>query len=310
MAFDEASDLVLDYLTEHIPMGIWSVTRVENGDQTHIRFSDRVYGVPEGFGVPWQQGLCIHMVEGSAPRVAADVSTVPEFHAAQQKLGIPIGSYAGAPIVEPDGALFGVLCGHDPETREQEFVENQALLEMITALLNAVLAADRDRDRAAREATLAQLALETDALTGLHNLRAWQRLLAEEEARYAKFADPTVVAFIDIDGLKAVNDADGHSAGDRCLTDTAAALVSAVRGGDPVARIGGDEFTALLPGCPAEEAEQRIARIRGALEEHGVSASVGWASVRPTGGFEAAQRAADESMYAEKRRRRDAAIRS
>lgn len=306
MAFDEASTLVLDYLTEHIPMGYWSVSRVENGQQTHIRFNDEVYDLSHGHGLAWEKTFCIHMVEGWAPRITPDTSAVPEFVAAQQGIDIAIGSYAGVPIVEADGSLFGVLCGHDPEPRDASFADHLPLLELVTALLNMVLAADRTRDVAMQVARHAQLTSETDDLTGLHNRRAWHRLMEDEEERYSRYADPTVVVFVDVDGLKAINDEGGHLAGDRHLKRVAAALTAAVRSHDPVARVGGDEFAVLLRGCSEEEAHERVAGIAETFADADVSASIGWAAVRADRGFDAAYAEADAAMYADKKRAPDA----
>ena len=89
--------------------------------------------------------------------------------------------------------------------------------------------------------TLAQLALR-DPLTGLANRRLLDELLEAELAPTQRSGTPLAVAYVDLDGLKQVNDTHGHDAGDAVLRETARRLVSIVGDADVVARIGGDEF--------------------------------------------------------------------
>ena len=105
---------------------------------------------------------------------------------------------------------------------------------------------------------------DTDSLTGLRNRRAWDNELVRELAHAQRSGDPLSVILIDIDGLKAINDRDGHQGGDRVLKEAAAAFSSAVRSGDLVARLGGDEFGVLLRACSLDGAEAGIERLHDA----------------------------------------------
>jgi diguanylate cyclase (GGDEF)-like protein len=88
-----------------------------------------------------------------------------------------------------------------------------------------------------------------DPLTRLANRRAWEERIDEELERSRRNKTPLSLAVIDIDNFKAVNDRDGHQAGDRVLRSFADGWVGTVRGsGDFVARLGGDEFGLLAPG--------------------------------------------------------------
>ncbi|MEP7204336.1 MAG: sensor domain-containing diguanylate cyclase [Ilumatobacteraceae bacterium] len=95
------------------------------------------------------------------------------------------------------------------------------------------------------EANLAALALR-DPLTGLANRRLLNELLEAELARTKRNGHPLVVAFLDLDGFKLINDTYGHDAGDTILCETARRLLSTVRGADVVARLGGDEFVIVF----------------------------------------------------------------
>ncbi|TMB91606.1 MAG: EAL domain-containing protein [Chloroflexi bacterium] len=125
-----------------------------------------------------------------------------------------------------------------------------------------LLQADNLRKVTASEERLARIAA-TDPLTGLANRREFDARL--EKTGHRRFA----VIAIDVDNLKETNDAYGHEAGDASLQAAAHVLAATVRDGDVVARTGGDEFTALLPGATLEEAKGVAERMRTGM--HGVT---------------------------------------
>ena len=307
MDFDAASRLVLEYLATNVPMALWGVSRVENGRQTFVHLDEaNGYGTVTGDGAAWEDSFCIHMAAGAAPTVAPDAQSVPAYAAAKANATTRIGAYGGAPIVEPSGALFGVICGIDPERKPMGDALGQAgpLLSLLGQLLSMVLAADRVRDRAAAAVFEATLSAETDALTGLYNRRAWDRVLTEEEDRFSRFADPTVAVVLDLDMLKSINDTQGHAAGDTYIRLAGGALSASVTSTDVVARLGGDEFGVLLRGCSEVDATAAIERMYAALGDVGVAGSIGWAPITVLKGFPAALAEADSAMYAAKAARR------
>ena len=159
-------------------------------------------------------------------------------------------------------------------------------------------------------AQLEQLTLH-DQLTGLYNLRGLELLGGGAVDRAAREGSELCVLFIDLDGLKAINDGFGHAAGDTALVAAADVLRSAVRRSDVVARIGGDEFGAVLVGTSADEAEILCDRIRQGMRkhapgEHSLSVSIGVASARPgeAATLDELIAGADDAMYAGRRRRR------
>jgi diguanylate cyclase (GGDEF)-like protein len=96
-----------------------------------------------------------------------------------------------------------------------------------------------------REVALEAVALRDD-LTGLYNRRGWFALAEHELERARRQSSARVLLFIDLDGLKQVNDVLGHREGDRAIADAAAVLTAASRSSDLVGRLGGDEFVLLL----------------------------------------------------------------
>lgn len=107
-----------------------------------------------------------------------------------------------------------------------------------------------------------------DQLTGLHN-RAY---FEEEIGRLEKSREyPVTLISADLDDLKLVNDSLGHDAGDRLLAAAAEIMKQSVRGSDLLARVGGDEFVAILPRTSQDEAEEVAARIRRNVEEYNIN---------------------------------------
>nr|WP_315472728.1 GGDEF domain-containing protein [uncultured Undibacterium sp.] len=101
-----------------------------------------------------------------------------------------------------------------------------------------------------------------DTLTGLHNRAYFENILADEWQRFGKFDRPFVVAMLDIDHFKSVNDVHGHAAGDQVLRLLATTLPHSLRQIDTVCRYGGEEFALLLPGTRIDEAKIILERLR------------------------------------------------
>ncbi|CAN5551203.1 hypothetical protein BH10ACT2_BH10ACT2_13550 [soil metagenome] len=161
---------------------------------------------------------------------------------------------------------------------------------------------------------MAALALR-DPLTGLANRRLFNELLDAGLARTQRDDLPLAVAFLDLDGLKLVNDVFGHDAGDIVLCETASRLREVLRGADTVARLGGDEFAIIYSPNDANSFNL-IARIDRALakpieisdtDSVICPASIGTADTRTVGySGEALLAVADEAMYDTKRARKAA----
>lgn len=116
------------------------------------------------------------------------------------------------------------------------------------------------KERLKAESEVRQLSL-TDELTGLYNRRGFF-VLAEHQLKTAwRTQMICCLVFIDLDGLKVINDAWGHAAGDRMITHAAQLLKQTFRDADIVARLGGDEFAVFIPACP-ECATDISARLR------------------------------------------------
>ena len=117
--------------------------------------------------------------------------------------------------------------------------------------------------RYARRAAEYRYLAYRDPLTALPNRRAFEdRMIA-----LSQHGEDNALLVIDVDEFKEINDTQGHDAGDALLVRLAQAIRDAVRAGDTVARIGGDEFTVLLPLCTQTEAGHVAEQIRTAVLE-------------------------------------------
>jgi diguanylate cyclase (GGDEF)-like protein len=130
--------------------------------------------------------------------------------------------------------------------------------------------ASRDRRRAARDRDQAGI----DDLTGAFRRERGLGDLQREIDRAQRSDGRLVLAFVDVDGLKTINDTEGHAAGDQLLRDVALALRTGLRSYDLVVRYGGDEFVCALPGTDIEEARGRFDEVARSLLEQSPRASV------------------------------------
>lgn len=197
----------------------------------------------------------------------------------------------------------------DLERRGALTVEELDLLEFAAGQAGAVI------ERLALHADLAHAA-RYDELTGLPNRRLFQDRILSAIARCRRGQSRGALLFIDLDDFKQVNDVHGHVAGDHLLQAIARRITSCVREADTVARIGGDEFVALLENVPdLQQAEAVAGKIQQVISTplllggcmHTPHASVGIALYPEHGEMiDQLMRHADQAMYACKAARKAA----
>ncbi len=244
-----------------------------------------------------EYSFCAHAILGEDVMQVPDATADPRFADNPLVLGAPeIRFYAGAPITGPGGAKLGTLCIIDRESRTISVEDEQSLNDLA--------------EMVEREIATAALAT-TDVLTELSNRRGFELFGRKVLQICVRRSLSATLLFLDLDGLKRINDTLGHHAGDTALREFAAALRITFRASDVIARLGGDEFAVLLVGEPM--GPPAIDRLRSLLAERNTAAntafqletSFGSAAFDPRApeSLEALSMRADAAMYAEKQQR-------
>jgi diguanylate cyclase (GGDEF)-like protein len=192
--------------------------------------------------------FCGHAILQEGALVVEDALQDPRFHDNPLVVGDPkIRFYAGHAIHGPGGCRIGTLCVIDRQPRE--FTADD--ITVLTDLAGMV-----DRELALIEGAT------SDELTRLANRRGFTQVAMHVLAMCRRHQLPAVVAVIDLDNFKAVNDSHGHGAGDEVLREFSASLFAQFRESDVVARMGGDEFAILCSGTTSHHIAEPLDRVR------------------------------------------------
>lgn len=188
---------------------------------------------------------------------------------------------------------------------ESDEVQIKSLIEENERLHAALL------EMRGRIAALEQLA-DTDTLTPLPNRRAFMRRLEAVVQYAARHNTPAAVLYIDLDGLKRINDDHGHHVGDAVLLHLARLLTENLRATDMVARIGGDEFGLILDHLNQADATAKAKalndyvsaqQVEVAAATIAIRVTIGLAMVRPGESVAGLIERADAAMYANRNHR-------
>jgi diguanylate cyclase (GGDEF)-like protein len=144
-------------------------------------------------------------------------------------------------------------------------------IDLFVARSNQLIALRQATDRLRAEA-------DRDYLTGLANVRRFRTALGNEVERWRRYKVPCALVLVDIDHLKKINDAFGHSAGDMVIRHVAGVLTEYSRDNDTAARIGGEEFALLLAGADAARARAAAERLRQGVGAHALE-GIGTATI-------------------------------
>jgi diguanylate cyclase (GGDEF)-like protein len=212
----------------------------ETGQSAQCRSASRAFGacrIPER--LPRQEGLLARALD-------AGQSVLERWQPGGKQrpgwaLALPL-IVAGQTL----GALLLVKRGAEPIASEERHLAEMVAAQTAMALQHARLAT-------------------TDALTGLYNRRHFELSLVAECARARRSGRPLGLLMIDVDRFKRFNQRYGHPAGDAVLRQVASTLVKGVRGTDILARLGGEEFAAVLPEADLAAVEAVAERLRQAV---------------------------------------------
>lgn len=298
------------------------LTKIDvNARLQHILYArnSKQMQIPEGLSVPWGDTLCKRAIE-SGCFYSDDVGSQFADCDAARSLGIT--SYMSIPVHLADGSLYGTLCA--ASTGKQPLSERgEQVLKLFAGLIGQYIEKESLVSQL-REANAALIAYSyTDALTGLPNRRAIFDNLTTLFSLARHLQRNAVIAYIDLDDFKLINDRFGHETGDRFLVEVGKRLNDGRHQDDIVGRLGGDEFlVASLSQNPGTQEENSLtllktqigARIAGDYwlgDIHLIypGASLGVIEVDPhQTDAESALQAADAAMYKEKKARRKTAF--
>jgi len=300
-------ELIMAKIQQLIPSEAWSMLMVDEEKQEltfELALGEKGRDV-SSFRVKMGEGIAGWVAQTGKPTIVNDTSRDPRFaRRFDSQTQFQTRSILCAPLISR-GRTIGVVQVINKRGGKFTQADLEVLLTLVEpcaiAIENAILFQRTE-----------QLTI-TDDLTKLFNSRYLNLYISREIKRCKRHGIPLSVIFLDLDGFKGVNDAYGHLAGSRTLTEVGGILVEAVRESDILARYGGDEFVVVLPETPPSGALVIAERIRKAIESHSflkdqglearISASFGIASypdhaLTPEGLIQKA----DQAMYRVKER--------
>ena len=206
--------------------------------------------------------------------------------------------------------LLGTMDQHQQQrtAREQEVSAHlQGLAERIASMEQQAQGYREHLEEQRQKALI-------DPLTGLPNRAAWGERLQHEVEQWQAHGKPLLIAMLDLDHFKRINDGYGHLAGDKVLKIIATQLRKHLRPTDFIARFGGEEFVLLMPDTPLSAGLHLIEKLRAAIqacpfhfkgEPVTITTSIGVSAFRPGDRSDHVLKRADEALYRAKRRGRN-----
>ncbi|MEO8229730.1 MAG: GGDEF domain-containing protein [Chloroflexota bacterium] len=243
------------------------LTAADESDYDHSR-EERHSGTFERLHAGIKRSTTAHERDATADRRDRVAATRDEVGIARDVRTTELGRIAAAPEADL--------------TKQLEELAAKAAADRARAAADRARAA-KDRAEAAVERARLEAELRSahlDELTGAYRREMGRLALANEITRARRSDGQFVLAFVDVDRLKEVNDRDGHAAGDRVLQKVVHTIRGRLRSFDPIIRYGGDEFVCGLSGTDMDEAERRFEAIGAVLQaDADVGISVGFAAL-------------------------------
>ena len=263
------------------------------------RYQRRVaaMGVPLGEH-PVADSMCLQVVEAEHRIICADASREPLFAYSSFTSGAaPVRFYAAVPLRLADGVVVGTVCAFDTEVHQ--------LLDTQVDLLEDLAAQAQVHVELIQIASALSEAATLDPLTGALNRVMFDDQLAQALARQAARGGEVLVAVIDVDDFKAINDLHGHQRGDDLLRSIVSRLRIASRPEDQIGRLGGDEFgliAELKDRRAAQDFRDRLTQVLSGAPREQPTITVGFTLTSAGDDVRAAMTRADAAMYQAKRR--------
>ena len=204
----------------------------------------------------------------------------------------------------------------DYKVRSTITTAQNEILELSEAFNDMAQTVDMQNEERDKMMKVLEEQASTDILTGVFNRRAADAIVMQSISAAARHQSPMSLCYIDLDGFKKVNDLYGHSEGDRVLMFITSLIKKYIRLSDSLCRVGGDEFLLILPECNEENAVMMWNRIQDGVDAvnkdtvfaFDLKMSHGIATFDPGDPIDLEEliAMADERMYADKKRRKEA----
>jgi len=292
----------MSLLNELHSIDAWFITRARLDDWIVTQLHGAAPFAP-GAKAPVGAAARGRILHGASAKTRAERALEAAVEGADRSSADPDHAFFGAPLIVRD-ELYGVLCGLDSRRISEEVEIDFASVMSAARILSTILRRELDAEELQRRAERAEAEALVDELTGLFNRRGWDRLVEREENRSARYAHGATVVMMDVDGLKGVNDRQGHAAGDLLLVAVANAIRTVIREHDVAARLGGDEFALLAVEFEDDGRFGLRDRLEAEFAQQGLTVSLGFARREYDGGISAAIERADAAMYECKATRR------
>lgn len=303
---------VLDEGEGLVPLAKWQKTvdvmaRVFNAPAGFI-----VQYAPEGYQVvissdqesnPYDAGVvipldtnifCKKVVEQQKTLYVQDAPTESRWNTNPEVSNDGFRSYLGLPVVWPTGEPFGTICVMDFNSTDYK----TDYVDLVGELRDLI---EADLEILSQYQVISNLAM-TDELTGLYNRRGFYSV-AQQCLALAKRSELSLgLLYMDMDGLKGINDHHGHTAGDDALRRLGEAIEAVVRENDIAARLSGDEFVMMVAAETVEQLDRVSARLADQMTAQGLSVSIGSVLINDeTQPLEHWIEEADRRMYSDKK---------
>lgn len=272
---------------------------------------------PAGTQLPLATTYCSVVLKANNLIHTNDASEDSRFkdHSSYQTYGLE--TYIGTPLIIND-KTWGILAFSRKNRRAEPFSDLEVeMVRMMGTAVETVIAEQQVRSDLIRQRDDMAVIAYTDALTGLKNRSAGMEIL-EQSLRRQNGERGCVVAVIDFDHFKAVNDTYGHDVGDEVLIAGSKAMSEAVRSSDSVVQVGGEEFMVVLAYADHDSAAEVLERVRQAVEETvitldsgeivNLTVSIGASESRPEDDVSSLYRRADQALYKAKRAGRNCVV--
>lgn len=266
--FSALASRVVAYLAERTPISSWSVNRVDHDVQVHLHTDGEM--LEPGAEVAWEDSICRHVVEDGVGPVVPDLTVDPVL--GRTPWPATVRGYAGRPILDGDGHLFGMLCGLHPEPLGADESIDVELLDLLASLLSAHATLAR-RAAAQHERDTLESAT-TDPRTGLLPPAAWHELLSGAGTRSRAFGDLGAVVVLQVSPHLAPLPPD-------VVRAAADATARSVETDESVTYLGDGIFASLLDDATPSTLASTVRGHRESLEARGLDVTVGWSLTSP-----------------------------